>query len=252
MFLHLKKGLEALPLDWIRCQDPTLPPAAFSETTDYGVDKDLQRKLAAVRTDLDSFTEVEAYSLMLSGYLMTEHQLKALDERHRKDGEPGTWGDFDVNAPRRRWRFLDLEHLMRQAPDSSDARRQELGRQLEASASTAFKIWKLSPALRLTARAAVAAALLGVGWLLRDRWGTTIQLSELSLSFNGVVLGLGLAVAGVMIPLLKWLNPQEAMRGYLGKALVALAGFVFANLHLWSFDLLYKRRGRLKRLLELR
>jgi hypothetical protein len=33
------------------------------------VDKDLQRKLAGLRTDLDSFSEVEAYSLMLSGYL---------------------------------------------------------------------------------------------------------------------------------------------------------------------------------------
>ena len=49
-FIHLKKGLEAAPLDWIGCQDPTIPPPISQATTDYGVDKDLQRNLAAIRT----------------------------------------------------------------------------------------------------------------------------------------------------------------------------------------------------------
>ena len=60
---------------------------AMTCTTDYGVDKELQRKLVAIRTDLDSFSDVEAYSLMVSGYLMTEYEFKELNKQHKGDGE---------------------------------------------------------------------------------------------------------------------------------------------------------------------
>jgi len=45
-FIHLKKDLETLPIDWIDCDNPTQIPEKFSATTEYGVDKDLQFKLA--------------------------------------------------------------------------------------------------------------------------------------------------------------------------------------------------------------
>jgi len=251
LFIHLKKGLEVLPLDWIRCDDPTMPPAEYIETTPYGIDKDLQRKLSAIRTDLDSFTEVEAYALMLSGYLMTEYELKALDSKHRKDREPGSWGDFDVAAQRGDWPFLQLEHLMRQPPDSSDARRQDLGRQLEASASLALKIWKLSPVLKGAGLALAAAVLVGIGWLIRSHWDTQVE-KTLSLSFNSIVLWIAVAALAAGFPIFRWLRPQEAMRGYMGKFLIAIGGWIFSNVHLWTFDRLYLLRGRLKRLMELK
>jgi predicted acylesterase/phospholipase RssA len=82
MFVHLKKDLESLPVDWIDTKDPsrTPPPAQLAS---YGVDKGIQRCLAAIRTDLDSFSEVEAYALMTSGYLMTETALKARSSASR-------------------------------------------------------------------------------------------------------------------------------------------------------------------------
>ena len=51
MFVHLKKDLDGQLVDWIGCQDPSdpLPPR---ELTSYGIQKGIQRRLAAIRTDL--------------------------------------------------------------------------------------------------------------------------------------------------------------------------------------------------------
>ncbi|MDH3287816.1 MAG: patatin-like phospholipase family protein [Betaproteobacteria bacterium] len=249
-FIHTKKGLETLPIDWIDCQDPTKVPEANSDTTDYGVDRDLQLKLAAIRTDLDSFTEVEAYSLMLSGYLMTEYEFKELDKQHKRDGELGTWGGFDIQAPRGDWPFRRLEDLIREPRSSSDVRRADLGRQLDAGSALFFKIWKLSPVLRsLGWVGGVAAAVLLV-WFIYAHWDDELTFPEVSV--GGLTLFIVLLVAGIVFPLVNWLDPQKAARGYLRKALVAVAGFVVTNIHLSIFDRMFLRRGKLERLLKLK
>ncbi len=252
MFVHLKKGLDSQPLDWIGCQDPTVPPSRAYSTTAYGIDKDLQRKLAAIRTDLDSFTEVEANALMLSGYLMTEHELKELNQRHERDGEPGTWGGADVNAPRLDWPFLQLELLMRQPPESADVRRRDLGRQLEVGQELAFKIWRLSPILRAVVLAAGAALLVWLGWFIGDRWDQTLRIHEIALAYKTLFVAGAVLIAASIVPALKWLQPTTATRGYLRKAALALVGFFAANIHLWTFDRLFLERGRLKRLFEMK
>ena len=96
-FIHTQKELASKPLDWLTCPNPS-PVKAEEPLTSYRIAKDLQSKIALLRTDLDSFTEVEASALMASGYLMAGQQLKDLDEQHQKDGKPGTWGDFDIDA----------------------------------------------------------------------------------------------------------------------------------------------------------
>lgn len=246
-FVHLKQALSAPRVDWIGCNDPTPLPTSDGNTTAYGVDRDIQRQLAAVRTDLDSFTETEAYALMLSGYLMTEHQFQELQRRHEKSGLPGTWGDYDIHAPRSDWRFLELETIARQPPDSADPRRQDLGRQLEVAAKRLFKVWHLVPGVRMGSWiAAVVVGLLVVG-LISYYWNATL----LNLTLGGVVLFIVLAVAVLLVPTLKWLNPERAIRDYPRKALIALLGFVFTTTHLAFFDRLFIKRGRLKRLLEL-
>ena len=45
-----------------------------NDATGFGVSASVQRKLAAIRTDLDSFGDAEAYALMASAYRMTEEQ----------------------------------------------------------------------------------------------------------------------------------------------------------------------------------
>jgi hypothetical protein len=61
-----------------------------------------------------------------------------------------------------------------------------------------------------------------------------------------------LAVAGMIRPALKWLNPEKAMRGYLSKASLAILGFLVSQVHLLLFDRRFLARGRLRRLLDLK
>ena len=68
-FMHLQTGLPA------RERTPggqVSEKEAKIESTDFGVLEDVQRALAQVRTDLDSFCEVEAWSLMADAYQLTE------------------------------------------------------------------------------------------------------------------------------------------------------------------------------------
>ncbi len=83
MVVHLKKGLPATPRDWIECPEPYRPEddalrvPGGSDVSPYGFDHDAQRALAEMRTDLDAFSDNEAYSLMAAGYAMVKHELSA-------------------------------------------------------------------------------------------------------------------------------------------------------------------------------
>src|SRR5262249_2125828 len=78
-FVHLKSELPADDVDWVNCEDPT--PARPREPATYGVDHQIQRYLSGIRTDLDSFSEVEASALMASGYLMASTELERCNAR---------------------------------------------------------------------------------------------------------------------------------------------------------------------------
>jgi hypothetical protein len=76
MGVHLTKGLPAPPRDWIGCQEPWNPEdGGHDSTSPYGIDQRVQRALSELRTDLDAFSDDEAYGLMAAGYLMTKHDL---------------------------------------------------------------------------------------------------------------------------------------------------------------------------------
>jgi len=83
-YVHLKKDLDAGPVDWVNCEDPTrnddqLPGASIDNpNTSYGIWKDHQKRLAEIRTDLDVFGDIEAAALMASGYMAINAELKRL------------------------------------------------------------------------------------------------------------------------------------------------------------------------------
>ena len=72
-----------------------------------------------------------------------------------------------------------------------------------------------------------------------------------STSVKGLAITGVLIIAGILVPLVKWLRPREAMQSFVAKTALAFAGFIFSNLHLWTFDKLFLHRGRLKRLMRL-
>jgi predicted acylesterase/phospholipase RssA len=81
MVVHLKKGLASPPRDWSQCQEPydpeddALPPGVGVRGSPYAIDEEVQRALSELRTDLDAFSDDEAYSLMAAGYEMTRWEL---------------------------------------------------------------------------------------------------------------------------------------------------------------------------------
>ncbi|QCW81811.1 patatin family protein [Methylotuvimicrobium buryatense] len=248
-FVHTRKDLATQPLDWIGCDNPS-KQASEEQLTSYGIAKDLQDKIAALRTDLDSFTEVEAYSLMASGYLMAERQMKDLDQRHKAEGNPGTWGDFDIHAaPQRNWEFLKLKDILAEKPgQQATVQRKDLDLQLKVGNGLFFKAWHLMPALKIAAFAAIGLMLWMLYKLVVSQWHSIV----FSMSVGGLVLALVGLVAALFLPAMKWLNPKEEVRSIVIKVAIALTGYLMAKLHLLLFDRLFLERGRLARLLSLK
>ncbi len=254
-FVHMKQELDPQPVDFVGANDPPLPPPATTQTS-YGVDRELQRTLSEVRTDLDSFTEVECFALMASGYLVTRRQLQDLDASHRRAGLPGGWGGFDHAAPmaldssgQPLWPFAPLLPLLALAPDSPDARRRDLEVQLKASKVMFFRVWHLVPWLRRLgiALGVVAAAALAF-WVWRH-WSARVSFGS---SVGALVVAVALAVAALFVPMLKFIQPRRATQTVVGTVLVALLGWAASRVHLALFEPLLRKRGRLARLLALK
>jgi predicted acylesterase/phospholipase RssA len=137
MFVHLKADLDVDPIDWINCPDPydadddaARPASRKGKLTSYGIPKDIQQCLANIRTDLDSFSDVEAYALMMSGYRQTKY---AFREGKCVEG-------FGGEYPSENWEFLAVKGSMNSDGEQHDHVKRLLG----VSDMLAFKILKLN------------------------------------------------------------------------------------------------------------
>jgi len=230
MFVHLKKDLETAPVDWVDCQDPS-DPQRMDPVTSYGVQRTIQRRLAAIRTDLDSFSEAEAYALMTSGYLMTE---KALEEP--------ILGFPVERSARKRWQFLELEPWMKQP-----GRNNPLLKQLGVADKLFFKVWWLLRWLQLGAgvTAVLLLALFGYaiyGWWTKEIFTLTVGGAILAITMTALSIG-GFGVVSKLVNYRK--TVQEILVG-LGMVVI---GALVARAHLHVFDRLFLWQGRLKRFL---
>jgi NTE family protein len=215
------------------------------------VDRKIQRLLSEVRTDLDTFTEVEACTLMGSGYLMTDYQLRELDKTHVASGMKGHWAGFHVNAPRLAdWPFARLLPVLAADPDGSDRRARDLARQLEVSRRLFGKVWVLVPGLTAAAVAIASVALILGGLWIYEHW-TAVYPLTIEIDVAKVSLAVVLLVAGMLVPLTRFLRVRSAGQSALFMFIAATLGWIATNIHLWTFDRLFKRRGRLERLLRL-
>jgi predicted acylesterase/phospholipase RssA len=261
MFIHLKKDLNSNPVDWLDCPDPydasadACTPEQRGPLTRYGMRKDLQRLLSEIRTDLDSFTEGEAYSLMASGYFMTEHEFA-----HSIQSQ-SIFPDITDERVKRRsaWRFLDFAETLKQP-----GRAENLKKLLEAGGSLGFKIWRLSKPLIVLKQLGTIASLALLASLLltyvkNPEWGEwtllkigfgesalyTLKLGPVGYAVIAMILG---RVFGPLV--MKVVNWRKTAREWaIGLAMSSL-GFIIARLHIWTFDKLFLRWGRLKNVLE--
>jgi predicted acylesterase/phospholipase RssA len=241
-FLHLRKRIESAPVAALGAvaatQETRVGVAALdseSACTEYGINKELQRCLSKVRTDLDSFTDREALTLMYSGYAMA---LKY----------------FETTLGNRRelWRFLDVGA----AASSADAGQLKiLLAHIRVAARLPLKVWFLHPVLKVLGTLLLVGAGAGVIAVL---WGLSndpnlraVPLDLSSAAQWALNAALVTAVALVAPWAKRWVksskqasHPASIMwKVALGIAM-ALFGSLVCKLHLWTFDKLFIRLGR--------
>lgn len=156
--MHLRKGLDGVSLppgkgtSALKAErDPEYDTAAF------GVDAAAQDALAKIRTDLDFFSDTEAGSLELDGYLMSVKELEL-----RNFGALGEASLRPTTTPG--WDFLAFTAKIG-SPDADYLRK------LRAGSKKFLRLFSLKPALAwllLAIVIAVAAAVVGGACLLAN------------------------------------------------------------------------------------
>lgn len=156
--MHLRKGLDGVALaPGENTGGPSAERDPEYDTEAFGVDATAQDALAKIRTDLDFFSDTEAGSLELDGYLMSVKELEL-----RNFGALGEAGLRPTATPE--WDFLAFNAQIG-APDADYLRK------LHAGSKKFFRLFWLKPALfwlLLAIVLAVGAAVVGGACLLAD------------------------------------------------------------------------------------
>jgi hypothetical protein len=235
MFLHLKRDLHADPVDWEDCQVPhdlsqaARPVQERGPLTSYGILKSIQLRLAEIRTDLDSFTDVEAYGLMLSGYEMTRRFF------------PDSLKPFCAKEPKEAaWRFRQMATVVSDVKKSA-----ALDKQLSVSDRRFFKVWLLSPRLKAFGVVLVLAALIGAGWWLwENRHLAPFTVGGLTITLVTMVV---LARVGTFFNLAH--DVATGCKKIIVTLALAIVGWAIAGIHLIAFDRLFLCLGKASRVL---
>lgn len=239
LFMHMKRDIDVDPRDWKGCpdrydaSDDARPASRRGTLTGYGIRKDMQKRIAALRTDLDAFSDVESFALMVSGYRMTE----------REAAEQA--GDLNRDsAPPLPWTFLTQLESCLNLKSSDTLAAERVLRVLEVGGQLAFKAWRLLLPLQILA---VVLGALAVVLLIAGAWcwrGTPL------LTVGGVAFTLlGFAASAVLGKLvLRVVNFRAELRRIAVGLAMSLGGFLLARLHLWIFNPLFLRAGSIPRL----
>lgn len=203
-------------------------------------------RLSGLRTDLDSFSDMEAYTLMYHGYSLAMNKL-TLDEM----------GNTPSTIPFHQWRFLKIRKVI-----ENDLCL--LTKHITAGKQQFFKAFRLAPVkswawlLFLLSPVVVYASL----WLYAN-WNSPIQFPQLSLT-GGELFGYILAILAVLLPISskarEWFKTISLLRkikqnpvtgagsyviGFVVMALVMLSWLV-VFIHLKIFDRIFLESGKLR------
>ncbi|MGH8507989.1 MAG: patatin-like phospholipase family protein, partial [Gammaproteobacteria bacterium] len=118
-FMDLRAGLTTRAIAWLGRDGQPAAASQFLRPTlsapDFHVDERVQALVSGIRTDLDSFTEVEACTLMADGYLMSAPELTKLAES--VSGRPGgSARPVEVGPPA--WGFLKINPWVERPNDA--------------------------------------------------------------------------------------------------------------------------------------
>lgn len=243
-FLHLKLDLEQQELTWSGGRDKAGQQGKPAGRTSYGVDRGVQLLLADIRTDLDSFTEVESHALMSDGYLMAE---KLIDASRLVPLSLAT-----PTASKADWKFLDIIDYL--AKPQKDPRFRQ---QLEVGGSLVFKVWQLLPWLKWSAVLVLASGLFLLVRFLVANAGKPVpfvaSLFEQVATYGALAITLlMLAAYGLLYLLpssLRWVASLQSLpRRLLLRVIAVSLGWLVVWIHLLIFDKLFLWQGKVARL----
>jgi predicted acylesterase/phospholipase RssA len=237
VLLHLKKDLVQPEKTWIGGSNKPDQILVANGQTDYGVDRRVQALLAEIRTDLDSFTEVEAYSLMGSGYLMAE---KEFDDGLTKKITSTSKAEQTSNLD---WRFLQAKKYL-QAPDQS----KKYLKQLEAGKSLFFKALQLVPALKVASIILLITVGVGLAYFLWVNRLKPVPMPSATKTYGSLALAILILAIG-MIPQVKAIQKaRNFFKDLIKKLFIAVFGFIVVWFQLIFIDPLFLRQGRISKL----
>jgi predicted acylesterase/phospholipase RssA len=232
--IHLKQGLQKYPLKWRNCDDPTRKILYTNvadenqDLTDYGILRNVQSMLSEIRTDLDSFNDIEAYALMYSAYCLVNDELNKIDDK-KKDAVKGDW------------RFLAIRGYVTKNEQSEKIRKYLL-----AGKSLAFKLLKVSTPAKIISIALgvlVFAVLAYLVWTYPQH-----ELYKVQITVKGLAYLAGVFVLGFFV---KWLADIINIRSIIKKKVIfffiMIAGIVICNFYIWFLNGLYNKAGKIKK-----
>lgn len=250
VFTHLKEDLQQQERTWIGGTNKPGQQGPPSGRTAYGVDREVQQLLANIRTDLDSFTEVEAYSLMADGYLIAQHLINN-QIRQRVD----CTGTGKPLAQPHSWSFLRINDYL-----SNPQKDPRFVRQLEVASLQVFKVWKLSLLLKIVKWIGIAALAVLAYFMFRYMLThPTEPVPGVEWLYNKVnTLGaLATTLVALVLYFVSYLFPRHLRLVLSWRSLprrwalrigLAVFGWIGVWVHLLIFDWLFLRQGKVARL----
>ncbi len=240
-FVHLRQGLAVRELAWIGPDGQPAEPDRFvlPSTPCPGIACEVQKRLARIRTDLDAFTEVEACSLMLAGFLLSRREIADL---RLQAGYP------QCQASHPKWPFLAIAPWMK-TPSK------DYLHQLEVASLQFGKTWLLVPSL-FAASVILGVAIIGALWPFLANWLAlkvslgTIAAGLAVVAFDQLSHKLARGRLARLIPFLAYLpfSGYPALRRILLRAVPLVVGTAFVKAYLMFINPLFLKRGRLANL----
>ncbi|WP_281239399.1 patatin-like phospholipase family protein [Flavobacterium praedii] len=228
--VHLKNGLAQLPVSWINCTDVNRSISYDKEIEDenallkFGLMKKIQKGLSEVRTDLDSFNDLEAYALMYSGYKQMMHESNSF------------------NVKNENWDFLKVAEFC-----SIPAKEKQLVNQLKVSCFVPFKIVRMSKWLRFSVLFIGGLLLIFLLSYLILNWNNAKPWGQIDITYNFIGFTLIVFLIGFLSKFLaNVINIETVVKKKIGFFLLITVGWAISNLYLVFINPWYNKMGEIK------
>jgi predicted acylesterase/phospholipase RssA len=237
LYLHLKDELPVTDRDWVGCERAR--PLSAKELqkkhqslTSFGVLKTAQEMLSRIRTDLDSFSDVEAFALMADGCRMV-----------RTKYAEGL-SDFQSTREQHPWQFLEFDSMLTSPVPELEGRRD----QLEVASWNAFKVWKLNDVLRTASFVLGAGLLVLLGFvavLWRGEPIATVRGAVAAVATAAIAAGLTALGVGLLVRMVRF---RSSVLQISCGVVLAFAASVASWIHIALFDRIFLGHGKLRAL----